>query len=374
MGVHLRKFKFATDLARLGLKNEIWSLFICVLVGFVWAFLLIALSYICNGEGALIGYPEWPTAEMQSRGEEQSLASGTVIAFASGVGVALSVVGDFTSAIIGVAISASLLPPAVNCGMLWAYAICVAMDPNLGWGHSPAELATMGALSITLTILNIILVFLASLMMFIAKDVTLNTSRGFDDNNRQIKALAISAFKEKFDDAKIRGKSKKRLPHKRAGRYHVNRAVDTQLHPVGLKKTLIAHNTTRRIPNVQSKAALFDTFGNKSGRTLGRYSTELHGDNYSDFHSDFGSEDEYTDSEEAMDGLPSDGLPSDRAENKESPSSPSAASGFFKQVSSSLRTMVHRGGHSKLSVLSDDDDDTLSALKNGDDRLAVPRT
>ena len=39
-------------------------------------------------------------------------------AFFSGLGVALSVLDDQTSSLVGVAISASLLPPAVNCGML----------------------------------------------------------------------------------------------------------------------------------------------------------------------------------------------------------------------------------------------------------------
>ena len=35
------------------------------------------------------------------------------------MGVALSVLDDQTSSLVGVAISASLLPPAVNCGMLF---------------------------------------------------------------------------------------------------------------------------------------------------------------------------------------------------------------------------------------------------------------
>ena len=47
---------------------------------------------------------------------------GLVVAVFSGVGVALSVLGNNTSSLVGVAISASLLPPAVNAGMCWAYA------------------------------------------------------------------------------------------------------------------------------------------------------------------------------------------------------------------------------------------------------------
>jgi len=45
------------------------------------------------------------------------------IAFFSGLGVAVSLLDDQTSSLVGVAISASLLPPAVNASILWiAYA------------------------------------------------------------------------------------------------------------------------------------------------------------------------------------------------------------------------------------------------------------
>lgn len=37
-----------------------------------------------------------------------------MIAIPSGAGVALAVLGDYTASLVGVAISASLLPPAVN--------------------------------------------------------------------------------------------------------------------------------------------------------------------------------------------------------------------------------------------------------------------
>jgi uncharacterized membrane protein len=53
------------------------------------------------------------------------LSTGALIAIPSGIGVALSILGDNTSSLVGVAISASLLPPAVNTGMLVALAIFV---------------------------------------------------------------------------------------------------------------------------------------------------------------------------------------------------------------------------------------------------------
>ena len=55
---------------------------------------------------------DWPTAEMLSRGTRTTFLCGIPIAFFSGLGVALSVLDDSTSSLVGVAISASLLPPA----------------------------------------------------------------------------------------------------------------------------------------------------------------------------------------------------------------------------------------------------------------------
>ena len=62
----------------------------------------------------------WPTAEMTGRGTWSGIAFGTLVALASGVGVALGLLGNNTSSLVGVAISASILPPSVNCGMLLA--------------------------------------------------------------------------------------------------------------------------------------------------------------------------------------------------------------------------------------------------------------
>lgn len=45
----------------------------------------------------------------------RSLWVGVLIALPSGAGVALSILGGNAGSLVGVAISASLLPPAVNC-------------------------------------------------------------------------------------------------------------------------------------------------------------------------------------------------------------------------------------------------------------------
>lgn len=48
------------------------------------------------------------------RGEYRSLYVGVLIAVPSGAAVALSILGGNVGSLVGVAISASLLPPAVN--------------------------------------------------------------------------------------------------------------------------------------------------------------------------------------------------------------------------------------------------------------------
>merc|ERR1719242_1329062 len=141
------------------------------------------------------------------------------------------------------------------------------------------DLAGMASLSIILTVENIFLVFLASLLMFLIKDVTLNTSRGFDDDNRQLKAMAIGAFKEKFDDVKMRDNRKKMSQNKPMHRrLHMNNKAH------GLKGALLRANTTVRLPGVSVERT----------STISRYDSEmrdLHGCT-SDFTTDEDSEDD----------------------------------------------------------------------------------
>merc|ERR1740123_2587667 len=94
-GVTLKEKNMAT----IGLKNESLSLIICVITGFITGFFYALISQNTY---------DWPTEQMASRGTVVGLADGAFIAAASGVGVALSVLGDYLSTVVGVAISASL--------------------------------------------------------------------------------------------------------------------------------------------------------------------------------------------------------------------------------------------------------------------------
>ena len=91
-------------LVKVGVLSELLSLLICVCCGFI-----VGLCF--SPYGPFFG---WPTGEMAGRGTNSGLIVGLAIALPSGIGVALSVLGNNTSSLVGVAISASLLPPAVN--------------------------------------------------------------------------------------------------------------------------------------------------------------------------------------------------------------------------------------------------------------------
>jgi uncharacterized hydrophobic protein (TIGR00271 family) len=166
------------------LKVEIISLIFCILVGFTIG--------VVTGPTDLSN--DWPTAEMASRGSWTNFYVAVPIAFFSGLGVAVSLLDDQTSSLVGVAISASLLPPAVNAGILWIAYIFAEnnvissqyppMEPYIGAEELGVRLLVedeldldrkdyrgMGAVSLALTLANIFLIWMSSILMFRVKEV-----------------------------------------------------------------------------------------------------------------------------------------------------------------------------------------------------------
>ncbi|GIY96751.1 uncharacterized protein CEXT_450201 [Caerostris extrusa] len=150
------------------------------------------------------GAGKWPTTEMAGRGMMRSLWSGCLIALPSGAGVAMSVLGGNGASLVGVAISASLLPPTVNCGLLWGLAAIKTVRSLYQntyvvydiYNHTvkPAllppdtytptyyplmdkECAVLGIISFLLTVLNIICIIMAALVILkVKKEVAPNTT------------------------------------------------------------------------------------------------------------------------------------------------------------------------------------------------------
>jgi uncharacterized membrane protein len=96
------------QLVKLGLMNEAISLMACVLMGFIIGAIVVPAQ--------IPTVQSWPSPEMVNRGNANGLVMGVAVAIPSGMGVALSVLGRNSGGLTGVAISLSLLPPAVNAG------------------------------------------------------------------------------------------------------------------------------------------------------------------------------------------------------------------------------------------------------------------
>lgn len=176
------------QLQKMGVLNELFGLLVCLVVGFIFG-LAAGLANEHWGNGG------WPTDEMIARGQLRSLWVGLLVALPSGAAVAIAILGDNTASLVGVAISASLLPPAVNAGLFWALACMDILwqgrmrleddDHDAANSYSPiysdnprVELLVMGAVSLCLTLINIICIFLAGIIVLKIKEVAPRTSKG----------------------------------------------------------------------------------------------------------------------------------------------------------------------------------------------------
>jgi uncharacterized hydrophobic protein (TIGR00271 family) len=153
------------------IRTEGISLVFCILVGAVI--------------GALTGptglADDWPTKEMSTRGQLDTFLVALPVAFFSGLGVAVSLLDDQTNSLVGVAISASLLPPAVNAGILWVAYVFVkggvlasslletyTIDEE---EYDSKDYRRMGFFSLFVTLANILLIWISGMLMFRMKEV-----------------------------------------------------------------------------------------------------------------------------------------------------------------------------------------------------------
>jgi len=141
------------ELFWLGLWVEALSLCICMFVGFLLG-ILWASTFLYDYHG-------WPTDEMVSRGTPTCLLEGLLIAVPSGIGVAVSVLGGNMASLVGVAISASLLPPAVNFGMFLACRMFSKDEQDI----------SRAIVSLSLTLENILIIYITSLFIFKLKEI-----------------------------------------------------------------------------------------------------------------------------------------------------------------------------------------------------------
>ncbi|XP_046683070.1 uncharacterized protein LOC124369234 isoform X2 [Homalodisca vitripennis] len=176
-------FGFVTKdwkLQKIGVLNELMGLLLCVLIGFLYGLIIGCLSW----ESPDVAM--WPTPEMISSGNLRSLWVGALTALTSGAAVAIAVLGDYSGSLTGVAISASLMPSAVNAGLLWATAAVAIMFTDsecqlstLRSGEPVRELLLLGALSLALTFINIACIFIMGIIVLKIKEVTPQGSKDY---------------------------------------------------------------------------------------------------------------------------------------------------------------------------------------------------
>eukprot|EP00005_Dracoamoeba_jomungandri_P014495 CAMPEP_0174275110 /NCGR_PEP_ID=MMETSP0439-20130205/59650_1 /TAXON_ID=0 /ORGANISM="Stereomyxa ramosa, Strain Chinc5" /LENGTH=357 /DNA_ID=CAMNT_0015367189 /DNA_START=957 /DNA_END=2030 /DNA_ORIENTATION=+ len=143
----------------LGLKNEAIALIISVLVG-------ILLGVVLLPFGSAL---DWPTTEMSSRGDPWVLLIGILVAAPSGAGVALSVTSGGVNTLVGVAISASLLPPAVNTGIEFLYGIFGPFV--IGDSVRHAQHLRIAGISFCLVLVNIACINIVGMLFFKIKEI-----------------------------------------------------------------------------------------------------------------------------------------------------------------------------------------------------------
>ncbi|CRL06705.1 CLUMA_CG019556, isoform A [Clunio marinus] len=171
-----------------GVRNEIIGILLCIFVGSAFGLITCGLDSIFASEKHL-----QLTLEMSNRTNFHSVIVGIFIALPSGAAVAIAVLGENFGSLVGVAISASLLPPAVNTGLMWSFSLVHACSKdfssrfksfvmNKKYSDDQAiELLALGGISLLVTLTNVLCVYLMGYFFLKVKEVAPVS----DDHQRQ---------------------------------------------------------------------------------------------------------------------------------------------------------------------------------------------
>ncbi|EFN63441.1 Uncharacterized protein MJ1221 [Camponotus floridanus] len=215
------------NLQMVGLKSLMLGIFLSILFGFIFGLILGTTEMPW-------GYNDWPTDEMKGRGNYRSLWMGVLWALPSGTGVAVALLQGSNGPLIGVAISASLLPPVVNCGLFWALG-CIWLiyrpvkiphmkgesytDFNSSYtyiysDYLPVEFFCNGIISACLTFINVICIFITAIIVLKIKEVaapytsTPELRRFWERDIRLVRDKNISRDNSSLDSSFYDGLSK----------------------------------------------------------------------------------------------------------------------------------------------------------------------
>lgn len=228
------------------IKSELAGCSLALLTGVVMGIILSPF-----GGPYALGFP---TFQMLDRGTVEGIIFGVVIAFVSGIGVSLAVSHGSINSLVGVAISAALLPPITNTGMLFTYALFSLMVPQLKIYSDlrhPENVVTyttrdyfkISGISFCIFILNFVLIYCTGLVIFKLKEFApmklKQQSQGWSDfksaiDTEEKKADAFPSHGEEPSEMIIR-----EISQPRGVGQHTDRDVDQQQHPIADRTSLI---------------------------------------------------------------------------------------------------------------------------------------
>jgi hypothetical protein len=186
------------ELFRMSFINEIKMAVSAFSVGFIIALFI--------GFAGVDTY-NWPTDVMMAKGQAFSLVISIIVSAAAGCILGVSVTSGGVNALVGTAISAGLLPPIVNAGMLISYS----------WFYCPIKsksaLMEMGCYSLLFYSTHVVTIVIVANIMFLMKAVD---SRFKDKEDTSFEDIpSLQAHRQKLIDRGIDPDDKKNMftPH-----------------------------------------------------------------------------------------------------------------------------------------------------------------
>lgn len=167
-----------------GMRNEAIGILLCITVGFIFGVVSCSFDYFFGADNESLKV----TYEMENRMTLHSVVVGIMIALPSGAAASIAILGENFGSLVGVAISASLLPPSVNTGLGCSYSLVnfafrkfesfkrfhslFRDDYTMTYSNDEAvEMLWLSAISLAVTATNVLSVYLMGILFLKLKEV-----------------------------------------------------------------------------------------------------------------------------------------------------------------------------------------------------------
>jgi uncharacterized membrane protein len=161
------------NLFKTGFVNEMKMAFVAWLIGCTFGVVLgdVGKTY------------KWPNNQMMPEGQGFNLIISIIVSAAAGTVLGVSLTSTGGNALVGTAISAGLLPPLVNAGMMMAYAtVWAAKDKR-------AQFYELGNYNVLFYFTHVITIVIVANLIFWLKDIQPKFREGEDSNFDDIPIL-----------------------------------------------------------------------------------------------------------------------------------------------------------------------------------------